>query len=175
MKLSFHTHTISLNIRKLQWVKSVVISLGVAGVFSFFVATQVNAGEGFFDKIGDGWKQGKWVPGIPSVKPQTLQEVIFPICWGNPQNCRDSDETKETRKQGQPASPVYEASFRVDCTDKYNGRNRGDSTIFVRSSTSIEDAKSKALDAYRTSDLCQVDPNYQDRSRVMVPGSGRFI
>ena len=57
----------------------IAIAIGLS-IASMSAQTTANAGEGFFDKIGDGWKQGKWIPGIPDVKPQTLQEVIFPVC-----------------------------------------------------------------------------------------------
>jgi hypothetical protein len=132
------------------------------------------AGEGFFEKIGDGWRKGEWVRGLPDVKPQTWQEVLFPICWGSPQDCRGEAE-KTASKPGQPVPPLYSATFRVDCIDRDNGRDRGDSTSTFTSAKSLDDAKQAATNAYNSSDLCQVDPNYRDASRVMKPGSGRFI
>jgi hypothetical protein len=135
-------------------------------------ATHVaQAGEGFFQKIGDGWRKGKWVPGVPDVKPQTWQEVVFPICWGSPQDCRGEAD----KKAGQGHPPLYSVTFRVDCFDTENGRDRGDSTTTFTSSKSVDDAKQKALDAYNSSDLCQIDPNYRDASRIMRRGSGRFV
>jgi hypothetical protein len=132
------------------------------------------AGEGFFEKIGDGWRKGKWVPGLPDVKPQTWQEVVFPICWGSPQNCRGEAE-KTVSRPGQPLPPLYAATFRVDCIDRDNGRDRGDSTSIYTSMKSLDEARQAALNAYNSSDLCQIDPNYRDASRLMKPGSGRFI
>lgn len=71
-------------------------------------APTAHAGEGFFEKIGDGWRNGKWVPGLPDVKPQTWQEVVFPICWGSPQDCRGEAE-KTASRPGQPPPPLYSA------------------------------------------------------------------
>ena len=133
-----------------------------------------HAGEGFFQKIGDGWRKGQWAPGIPDVKPQTWQEVIFPICWGSPQDCRGEAE-KSVSKPGQPIPPLYSATFRVDCIDRDNGRDRGDFTTTFTSGKSLEDARQTALNAYHSSDLCQIDPNYKDASRIMKQGSGRFL
>jgi hypothetical protein len=132
------------------------------------------AGEGFFQKIGDGWRKGKWVPGLPDVKPQTWQEVVFPICWGSPQDCR-GEAQQTASKQGVPPPPLYSVTFRVDCIDADNGRDRGDSTTTFTSSKSEDDARQAAVNAYKSSDLCQYDPNYRDRSRITRTGSGRFI
>jgi hypothetical protein len=137
-------------------------------------APAAHAGEGFFEKIGDGWRKGKWVPGLPDVKPQTWQEVVFPVCWGSPQDCR-GEAQRTASKPGQPPPPLYSATFRVDCIDRDNGRDRGDSTSTYTSGKSLEDARQAALNAYKSSDLCQIDPNYKDESRIMKPGSGRFI
>jgi hypothetical protein len=46
----------------------IAIAIGLS-IASISAQTTASAGEGFFDKIGDGWKQGKWIPGIPDVKP----------------------------------------------------------------------------------------------------------
>jgi hypothetical protein len=144
-------------------------------VASTVVATSgfhsAHAGEGFFEKIGDGWRTGKWVPGLPDIKPKTWQEVVFPICWGSPQDCRGEAEGKA----GPGHPPLYSATFRVDCVDAANGRDRGDSTITYTSSKSIDDARQQATNAYSSSDLCQADPNYKDPSRITKPGSGRFV
>lgn len=145
-----------------------------AGSISVAFPPVAQAGEGFFEKIGDGWRQGKWVPGVPDIKPQTWQEVVFPICWGSPQDCRGEAEKTESRP-GQPSPPLYAATFRVDCIDKDNGRDRGDSTSTFTSRASLDEARQAALNAYNSSDLCQIDPNYRDASRITKPGSGRFM
>jgi len=138
---------------------------------AYRIAPPHSGGQNVFQKIGDGWLKGQWIPGLPNIRPQTWQEVVFPICWGSPQDCRGST----TAKAGPSRGPLYFVTFRVDCRDKDNGSPRGDSTITFTSTTSLEDAGDKAWNAYNTSDLCQIDPNYQDPSRVMVPGSGRII
>ena len=150
-------------------------TLAASAVATAVAGTQVaHAGEGVFDKIGDGWRKGTWVPGLPDVKPQTWQEVVFPICWGSPQDCRDEGQ-KKAAGNGNPPPPLFSVTFRVDCIDADNGRDRGDSTSTFRSTKSLDDARQAALNAYGSSDLCQIDPNYQDRSRVMKGGSGHFI
>ena len=154
-----------------------VLSGAVAAFVAFngvSVTPVAHAGEGFFEKIGDGWRKGKWIPGLPDVKPQTWQEVVFPICWGSPQDCRGEAE-KTVSKPGQRPPLLYSATFRVDCIDRDNQRDRGDSTITYTSGKSLEDARQAALNAYHSSDLCQIDPNYIDASRITKPGSGRFI
>jgi hypothetical protein len=73
-------------------------TLAASALATTMPVTQVaQAGEGFFEKIGDGWRKGKWVPGLPDVKPQTWQEVVFPICWGSPQDCRGEAEKTAQR------------------------------------------------------------------------------
>jgi hypothetical protein len=128
-------------------------------------------GEGFFEKIGDGWKKGHWIPSLQGVKPQTIQEVIFPICWGHPQDCRDTP----TKSIGGLPVPAYSATVRADCQDINTGKPRGDSTVTKVSLVSMEDAKNQAWQACTTTDICKLDPNYQDPTRVEVPGSCRFL
>jgi hypothetical protein len=155
-------------------IRHVLLTAAAACALAAVIAPAIpsaQAGEGFFEKIGDGWRKGEWLPGVPDVKPQTWQEVIFPICWGSPQDCRGKAETKA----GPNHPPLYSVTFRVDCVDTGNGRDRGDSTTTFTSSKSVDDAKQAALNAYNSSDLCQIDPNYRDASRVMKPGSGRFL
>lgn len=144
------------------------IMLAVFFVFSGEVAL---GGEGFFEKIGDGWKKGHWIRGLQGVRPQSWQEVIFPICWGSPQDCRD---TPSDAIGGFPA-PVYSGSVRADCQDINTGKPRGDSTITILSKVSIEDAKNQAWQACTTTDICKSDPKYQDPTRVEVPGTCRFL
>jgi hypothetical protein len=151
---------------------SVVILTGATVLVTVKAA---NSGEGFFEKMGDGWRKGKWVPGIPNVKPKTWEEVVFPICWGSPQDCRDTAKKSVEVKSFPKDSPLFSAYFRVDCKDKHNGKPRGDSTVTYISTISIEDAENKIMEAYVTKDLCQIDPDYLDDSRIMVLGSGKFL
>jgi hypothetical protein len=150
-------------VRNILFSAAAACAVAAASIPAIHVA---HGGEGFFEKIGDGWRKGKWVRGLPDIKPKTWQEVVFPICWGSPQDCRG--EADKTAGQGHP--PLYSVTFRVDCIDADNGRDRGDSTTTFTSSKSIDDAKQQALDAYNSSDLCQINPNYLDRSRIMKSG-----
>jgi hypothetical protein len=76
-------------------------------------------------KIGDGWRKGKWIPGLPSVKPQTWQEVVFPICWGSPQGLsRGREEEKPDHRRR--ARLLVSVSYRVDCRDRDTGADRAD-------------------------------------------------
>jgi hypothetical protein len=129
------------------------------------------AGEGFFQKIGDGWKKGNWVPGIPSVRPQTVQEVIFPVCWGSPQDCRD-DANKRIQTVAPGGTPSFvSVSYRVDCRDRDTGADRADNTVTATAKT--RDAAVAEIERLaRSSDLCQGNG---DLSRVTVPGSGRYL
>jgi hypothetical protein len=157
-------------------IRYLLLSALAASALTIIPETKVaQAGEGFFQKIGDGWRKGNWVPGLPDVKPQTWQEVVIPVCWGSPQNCRGEAQKAAAGKGHPPSAPIYSVTFRVDCIDKDNGRDRGDSTTTFSSAKSEDEARQVALNTYRSSDLCQIDPNYRDASRVMKPGSGRFI
>jgi hypothetical protein len=129
-----------------------------------------HAGEGFFEKIGDGWRKGEWVPGVPDVKPKTWQEVVFPICWGSPQDCREGAKNKNQQATG-GAQPLVSISYRVDCRDRDTGGDRADSTITVTASTR-QAATAEVERLAHTTDLCQ---GSGDRSRVTVPGSGRYL
>ena len=60
-----------------KYPRAIAIGL-VSAIVCFNASTALQAGEGFFQKIGDGWKHGKWIRGMPDIKPQTWQEVVFP-------------------------------------------------------------------------------------------------
>jgi hypothetical protein len=94
---------------------------------------------------------------------------ILPVCWGQPQNCRD----KNNKTINVPVSqPTYSASFRVRCVDAVTGADRADNTVTVTSTVSLEAAREEILRLYRTTDLCQANG---DTSRRMVPGSGEWL
>jgi hypothetical protein len=93
---------------------------------------------------------------------------ILPVCWGEPQTCRDENKKKITVPV---AAPTYSASFRVRCVDAVSGADRGDNTVTVTSTVSREAAVNEILRLYRTTDLCQANG---DTSRRMVPGSGEW-
>jgi hypothetical protein len=141
------------------------------GRFTIFIATlgillsvaagypQAYAGEGFFEKIGNGPRNV--VVGIIE-HPQR----IFPPCWGS-DRCDNPSETTATAQR-----PYYSVSFRVDCVDAVTGADRADNTVTVTSPVSIDDARNTVMQSYQTTDLCQANG---DRSRRMVPGSGRWL
>ena len=141
----------------------------VAFIFAISLIGSPVAAQSVFQKIGDGWKHGKWIPGVPDVKPQTIQEVIFPVCWGHPQDCRDDAVKKSKAQGGEPQ--LVSVSYRVDCVDKDSGAPRADSTMTVTALTrdaavaEIEKARGKG-------DVCQGNG---DLSRITVPGSGRYL
>jgi hypothetical protein len=141
---------------------------------SILAVGPATAGEGFFEKIGDGWKKGHWVPNLPDVKPQTVQEVLFPVCWGSPQDCRD--DARRNQKAGTGGAQTQQValvsvSYRVDCRDRNTGRDRADSTVTVTAS-SRQAAVAEIERLARAQDLCQGNG---DQSRVTVPGSGRYL
>jgi hypothetical protein len=151
--------------------RSVAAALTVVAAITFTASPNVADAQNVFQKIGDGWRKGRWIHGLPDIKPKTWQEVVFPICWGRPQECREDAGKKVAPGQ---EGPLFQVGFVVNCIDRDTGRDRGDSTMYFRSKISMDDAKKKALAAYQTQDLCQADPNYHDESRVTVPGSGHF-
>jgi hypothetical protein len=133
-----------------------ILILGLT-VLAFSSATlQHSHGQSVFKKIGDGWRKGKWLPGIPSVRPQTWQEVVFPICWGNPQNCRGASQARTANRQG----PLYAVVFIVDCYDRRLQRVTGDVVGTYYSTISTDDARQKAWNTYNTNNICNMDPRW---------------
>ncbi len=123
-------------------------------------------GESVFEKMGDGWRKGKWVPGIPDVKPQSIQEVIFPVCWGSPQDCRD-----KANKDNTSGTPIVFVSYKVACRDTATGEDRGYALLSAAASKR-EAAVAKIEEALQSGDACQRG-GYVDR--VSVPGSGQWL
>lgn len=121
------------------------------------------AGEGFFQKIGDGWKNV-----IPKVQLKSPQELL-PVCWGSPQECRDDNQRNGT--QTHQAQARVSVSYRVDCRDRDTGRDRADNTVTVSAPTRAA-AVAEIERLARTTELCQANG---DSSRVTVPGSGRYL
>lgn len=122
-------------------------------------------------KIGDGWRQGRWLPGIPNIRPQSVQEVLFPVCWGSPQDCRDSAKKDQRTAGGISTSTWVTVSYRVDCRDRDTWADRADSTITVQAPTRA-DALAAIEQQEQISDLCQANG---DLSRVTKPGTGRYL
>jgi hypothetical protein len=149
-------------------------ALATLWTLSAFALIPCQAGEGVFQKLGDGWRNGQWIPGFNiHIRPKTWQEVVFPVCWGSPQDCREPTKAKV----GALPAPLYSVTYIVDCQDTSTSppTPRGDQIITFYSAISYEDAKNKALqEINQPPDLCQRDPKYLDRSRTTVPGSGHF-
>jgi len=122
-------------------------------------------------KIGDGWRQGRWLPGVPSVRPKSVQEVLFPVCWGSPQDCRGTANKDQKTAGGASTSNWVMVSYQVDCRDRYTGADRADNTITVQAPTR-EEAVATIEQQERTGDLCQANG---DSSRVTKPGTGRYL
>jgi len=143
----------------------VIVLFSVVSVFAF--TSRAVVGQSFVKKIGDGWKHGNWLPGVPSVRPQTWQEVVFPICWGAPQKCRDAVAAHTPNR---PA-PLYSVSFTVDCEDTKTKQIIGDATNTFTSPISLDAARGIALNAYQTTNLCQTNPKWgKDPDLVAVNG-----
>ena|ERR1700682_1404773 len=107
---------------------------------------------------------------MPDIKPQTWQEVVFPICWGSPQDCRD-DAKKKNKTINAGGPPLVSVSYRVDCRDRDTGASRADSTITVTAPTRAA-AVAEIEQTIRSSDICQGNGDF---SRITVPGSGRYL
>src|SRR5690349_13490654 len=89
----------------------------------------------------------------PGREAQHWQEVIFYICWGSPQDCRDGAKKQDQRTSGGPQL-IVSVSYRVDCRDRDIGGNRADSTVtFTASTRAAVVAEIERL--ARSTDLCQ--------------------
>jgi hypothetical protein len=133
--------------------KAMGVSIGGAMMFLASVVGVTHssnlayAGEGFFDKIGDGWRNGDWLPrytGPKGAPPQTAAAG--------------------------PANTVS-VSYRVNCRDRDNGADRADNTLTVAAPTR-EAAVAQIEQALRTTDICQ---DSGDLSRVEVLGTGHYL
>jgi hypothetical protein len=115
------------------------------------------AGEGVFQKIGDGWKKGHWLPGLD---------------WPG--------KDQPQQPQSKPSSPptrvgeLYQITYRVDCRDRQTGRDAGDETLTITSPHSYPHAEALARSEVENRNVC-FNPAWGDRDRVMVPGSGRTL
>ena len=106
------------------------------------------AGEGFFQKIGDGPKR-------------VVQDIFTPNSVDRPAPA--------------PApAPVaqYSATLRVGCLDAQTGADRADNTITATSTVSTADAMNYILNLANRSDLCQANG---DTSRITRPGSAHWM
>lgn len=147
------------------------------------VKAHIVQAKNMFQKIGDGWKHGKWIPGLPDIKinPKTPEE-LWPQCIGSPQECRTpKGEAKAKQPPIQvataPAGAKFVAHFRCQCSKSTDvGDNHGDVTIPYSSDISVQDAQQKAWNEYKSGiDLCQKYHQMPSSDTRMVQGSGGFV
>jgi hypothetical protein len=131
-------------------VKTIVRTTIAASIMISSLNSSAFAGEGFFEKIGDGPKR-------------FVQDIFTP----------NSVDPPAPASAPAPA-PVnkYTATLRVDCMDAQTGADRADNTITASSNVSTADARNYIINLANRSDLCQANG---DTSRVTKPGSGRWM
>ena len=111
------------------------------------IASSTYAGEGFFQKIGDGWRNGDWLPRYTGPKATPAR----------------------TAPSGAPNT--VSVSYRVNCRDRDTGADRADNTLTVAAPT--RDAAVAVIEqALQTRDIRQ---DSGDLSRVSVPGTGHYL
>ena len=116
-----------------QFFRAMIVTV-VTGISC--AGTSVSAGEGFFEKIGDGPRHA--VEGLVQ-HPQR----IFPVCWGS-DRCDDPAKPAPTTV----ATPSFTVTFRVDCKDAVTGADRADNPITVTlDGSSIDDARNRRWSA----------------------------
>jgi hypothetical protein len=90
-------------------------------------------------------------------KVKTIQEVIFPICWGRPQECRpNAGDSPTATGSAPPQEPApYFISARFKCVDRNTGKKLGsDCTISIWSKVSCQDALDALTQRMREADVC---------------------
>jgi hypothetical protein len=124
------------------------LTAGFATTFAILATADIaTAGEGVFQKFGDGLRHG-------------VEDILTP---------------NKVDKPAQPASPPvpqYSATYRVDCLDAQTGADRADNTITATSPISEAAARAYILDLASKADLCEANG---DTTRVTKRGSGRWI
>jgi hypothetical protein len=119
----------------------------------------------------DGWRARRTALNVSSLKPQTWQEVIFPICWGRHHHDCRSTPASRSKVTSDDLQPLFSVTYRADCRDKATGASRAASTVTVSASTR-QAAVDEIERMIRTNDVCQGNG---DLSRIAVPGSGRYL
>jgi hypothetical protein len=130
-------------------VEAIVKTTIAASIMFPCLAGNALAGEGFFDKIGDGPKR-------------VLQDIVTP---------NRVDPPAPQRPMQTPVAR-YAATMRVDCMDAQTGAPRGDNTITAVSNISLQDAQSQIFAANEKRDICQANG---DTTRVYIPGTFRWM
>lgn len=90
-----------------------------------------------FDKGGDLSINKVYVPPKFRIgRVKSLAEVIIPLCWGAPQDCRGTYDPGESNKaaQGETSYPYYVIG-RFLCTDRRTGMRSGKSCDVVKNSS----------------------------------------
>jgi hypothetical protein len=132
------------------FVKTILKATVAASILIPSLTGSAFAGEGFFEKIGDGPKN-------------RIREIFTPNKVESPAPAPIVVPT--------PAN-LYWVTYRVDCIDARTGTNRADNTVTQSSTVSRADAMNIVLILSRQEDLCQANG---DTSRVTKPGSGRWM
>jgi hypothetical protein len=102
-------------------------------------------------------------------KVESIQEVLLPVCWGRPQDCRgpvvDSDPNSRAPEQEQ--YPYY-ITARFTCIDKTTGKKLGsDCTITVWSKNSCAEAQNALRNRISAADPCtECTSSYHDPNCV---------
>ncbi len=112
------------------------------------------------------------LPTFKLPKPQGVPEIILPVCWGSPQDCRKSSHPQ--RRSTPTPMPVtrYFAALRAQCYE-WNGTYRGDTTVTSSSTISYTHAQQGAINYYNTnfSTLCSnIHPNTSVRGNPVWVG-----
>jgi hypothetical protein len=135
----------------INWRKSIAAAHGLAVASLLFAPPGIaTAGEGVFQKFGDGLRHG-------------VEDILTP---------NKVDEKPSTAPANSAPGPQYSATYRVDCRDAQTGADRADNTITATSPVSEGAARAYILDLASKSDLCQANG---DTSRVTKRGSGRWM
>jgi hypothetical protein len=152
---------------KTTLVKTIVTAAIAATIVIQTLVSSASAGEGFFQKIGDGPKRfirdivtpNKVDPPAPAPAPAPAR---IPVQASTP-----------APVPVQASSPHFVATYRVDCRDAQTGADRADNTLeFSGPAASKEAFYDYIINLSHQKDFCQGNG---DTSRVMKPGSGRFL
>jgi hypothetical protein len=148
---------------KIILVKTIVMAAIAATIIIPTLVSSAAAGEGFFQKIGDGPKR-------------VLQDIVTPNKVDPPAPVRAPGPVQASVPAPVPvqaSSPHFVATYRVDCRDAQTQADRADNTLqFSGPAASKEAFENYIINLSHEQDFCQGNG---DTSRVMKPGSGRFL
>jgi hypothetical protein len=148
---------------KIILVKTIVTAAIAATIIIPTLVSSAAAGEGFFQKIGDG-------------PTRVLRDIVTPNKVDPPAPVRAPVPVQATVPAPVPvqaSSPHFVATYRVDCRDAQTQADRADNTLqFSGPAASKEAFENYIVNLSHKQDFCQGNG---DTSRVMKPGSGRFL